>query len=95
MSNDKPIFLFDSAAWKQAMQKQLRDRHMTRYEFVRQCVDNKICTMHTAECLLADNGTVTGKRKPSFEIALNMARLAGLETVLVPTPIPIKRKAFK
>jgi len=72
-------------AWKLAMQDHLREQGVTRYQFVRLCEREGICSAHTAECLLADPGTSTGKREPSFRMALEMARLAGLE-------VHVKRK---
>lgn len=69
----------DPVAWKLAMQEHLRQQNMSRYEFVRACVREGVCSAHTAECLLADVGTSTGKREPSFRTAIEMARLAGLE----------------
>jgi hypothetical protein len=83
---DSPsAFLIDSpAAWKAAMHGELKRRGISRYSFVRMCVESKICTRHTAECLLAQDGTVTGQRKPSMEIAIAMARLAGFNLALLP-----------
>lgn len=85
----KQTAIIDSpSAWKSAMQAQL-DRHgMSRYAFVREAAHRRICTRHTAECLLADSDTVTGKREPSFSTALRMARLAGFDVHLVPTRAP-------
>lgn len=73
------------AEWKHAMRERLQARGTSRYAFVRQVADKGICTRHTAECLLADDGTVTGQREPSFAVAIAMARLAGLEMTLRPT----------
>jgi hypothetical protein len=92
MSSPKAYVLNAPEAWKVAMHKHLREQGMSRYEFVRRCVENKVCTLHTAECLLADDNTVTGQRRPSFELALEMARLAGFDIVLMPRPT---RKATK
>ncbi len=93
MTAPKSYVLHAPEAWKSAMHRHLRDQGISRYEFVRRCVDNKVCTLHTAECLLADEGTVTGQRKPSFELAVEMARLAGFDLVLIPRPS--SRKATK
>lgn len=68
--------------WKLAMQAHLREQGVSRYEFVRRCAEAGICAAHTAECLLADPGTSTGKREPSFRMALEMARLAGLSITI-------------
>ncbi len=85
----KPTRIIDSPnAWKTAMQSQL-DRHgVSRYAFVRTVADAEVCTRHTAECLLADEGTVTGQREPSFATAIRMARLAGFDLVLVESRKP-------
>lgn len=78
-------FVVDSpSAWKSAMHAQLRANGISRYQFVRMCVEQGICTRHTAECLMADDGTVTGARKPSIELAISMARAAGFELTMVP-----------
>lgn len=74
----KQYDLTNPVDWKHAMQTHLAEQGMTRYEFVRLCEREGICSAHTAECLLADVGTVTGKREPSFRMALEMARAAGL-----------------
>lgn len=84
----KQAFMISSPnAWKRALRETLQQAGRTRYEFVRECVDAKICTRHTAECLLADEGTVTGARKPSIEVAIRMARLAGYDLVMMPSPL--------
>ena len=44
------------------MHAALGDR--SRYSFIRACTEAGICTRHTGECLLADEGTVTGRRVP-------------------------------
>lgn len=75
----KSYDLSTPVSWKLAMQDHLREQGMTRYQFVRLCEREGICSAHTAECLLADPGTSTGKREPSFRVALEMARAAGLE----------------
>lgn len=72
------------ADWKAAMHRHLKDENISRYAFVRRISDEGICTTHTAECLLAESGTVTGKRMPKFSTAIQIARLAGYDLVLVP-----------
>lgn len=85
-------FLLDSpSAWKSAMQSRLRSDGISRYQFVRMCAERGICTRHTAECLMADEGTVTGARKPSMETAIAMARLAGFDVTMVPRPAARRR----
>lgn len=56
---------------------------MSRYVFIRKCHAEGLCSIHTGECLLADNGTVTGQRSPSLGLAISMAKLAGLDLVFV------------
>jgi hypothetical protein len=70
--------------WKRAVKSRLVVEGISRYRFVRDCVDSGICDQHTAECLLADENTVTGKRYPTFARAIDMAKLAGYDVVLVP-----------
>lgn len=66
------------------MQTMLDANGVTRYRFVRDAAEAGIATVHTGECLLAADGTATGTRIPSLQVALDMARLAGYEVVLVP-----------
>lgn len=73
------------------MHEELKRKGISRYAFVRMCVDSRICTRHTAECLLADDGTVTGKRRPSMDTAIAMARLAGFSVAMLPQPEKSRR----
>jgi hypothetical protein len=70
--------------WKAAVRQRLVDRNVTRYAFVRDCAAAGVCTVHTGECLLADDGTSTGQRVPSLAVAIEMARRAGYDVVLKP-----------
>ncbi len=74
--------------WKAAVVGRLREHNMTRYVFVRKAVSNELCGQHTAECLLASDTSATGQRIPTLETAINLARLAGFDLVLVPTREP-------
>lgn len=84
----KPSKINSPADWKVAMRKQLAKHGVSRYSFIRKVCDAKICAVHTAECLLADNKTVTGQRSPSFGMAIAMAKLAGFEFVMIPKKSP-------
>jgi hypothetical protein len=70
------------------MHKQLESHGMTRYQFIKKVTEAGVCTTHTAECLLADSDTVTGKRTPSFPLAIEMARLAGFQLTMTPSRKP-------
>lgn len=72
------------AEWKAALTSRLASHNLSRYAFVRQCHAAQLCSLHTAECVLAGPDTVTGQRVPSLPLALDMARLAGFDVVLVP-----------
>jgi len=74
--------------WKTAMKKRLADHGVSHYSFARRAVADNLCTLHTAECLLAAEGTVTGDRSPSFGAAISLAALAGYDLVLVPKREP-------
>ena len=74
--------------WKGAMTAQLAAHDISRYAFVRACEARSICAAHTAECLLAAPHTITGQRMPSLQTAIDMARLAGFDLVLVPRRAP-------
>lgn len=85
--------LYNPADWKTAICAHLRAHGVSRYAFVRECTRERICAAHTAECLLAAPGTSTGQRIPSLETAIEMARLAGMDLVLVPRSAPVDRSA--
>ena len=70
--------------WKRGIRSQLDAHGMSRYSFIRACESRGVCTVHTGECLLADDDTVTGQRIPSLQVALDMARIAGFDVVFVP-----------
>jgi predicted phosphoribosyltransferase len=70
------------------MHRHLNTNGVSRYAFVRKVREADICTTHTAECLLADDGTATGSRVPSFATAIDMARLAGFDMVMIPRKAP-------
>lgn len=76
------------ADWKTTVTAHLAEHGVSRYAFVRACAAHDLCSAHTAECLLAAPDTVTGQRMPSLETAIEMARLAGLDIVLVPARAP-------
>lgn len=84
----KPIRVNTPSDWKVAMHRQLDSHGMSRYAFVRKVREADVCTAHTAECLLADEGTMTGNRVPSFATAIQMAKLAGFDMVLIPKKAP-------
>ena len=71
------------AAWKAAVRDTLRSNAISRYDFARRCAKAGICTIHTAECLLADDNTVTGQRVPTMATAIRMAELLGMEVMLL------------
>jgi hypothetical protein len=81
----KATDIVDPVEWKSAVQARLNDHGISRYAFIRKCEGMGICTVHTGECLLADNDTNTGRRVPSFQTAINIARAAGFDVVLIPT----------
>ena len=76
------------------MSAELHRRGVSRYQFAEQAADAKVCTNYTASSLLAADGTVRGGRKPSFEIAIQLAELLGCELILV-IPTPATKKAPK
>jgi hypothetical protein len=82
------IALSEPADWKAAVVQQLHNHKMSRYQFVRACAKHDLCAVHTAECLLADPDTTTGQRIPSLQNAIDIARLAGFDVVLVPKRFP-------
>lgn len=84
----KRIPMTDHLAWKGAITTRLAEHDMSRYAFVRRAVEERICTQHTAECLLADPDTSTGQRVPSLQTAIQFADLAGYDLVLVPKRKP-------
>lgn len=87
----RPRNIRHAADWKGSMQDMLDHHGVSRYRFVRDVADAGIATVHTGECLLAADGTATGGRLPSLQVALDMARLAGYEVVLVPKRRPSRR----
>lgn len=70
------------------MHRQLTAHNVSRYAFVRAAASRNLCSVHTAECLLADHGTATGNRLPSLEYAIRLASLAGYELTLTPKRKP-------
>jgi hypothetical protein len=88
-TEQEPYALSSPLEWKKAMQDHLRQNAMSRYAFIRECEDRKVCSVHTGECLLADQGTSTGERTPSLRTAIAMARLAGLEITMTPVRKPM------
>jgi len=82
------IVLTEPADWKAAVVQQLTAHRMSRYQFVRACAKRELCAVHTAECLLADPDTTTGQRIPSLQNAIDIARLAGFDVVLMPKRNP-------
>lgn len=86
--SSEPITLTQPSDWKAAIVQQLNAHQMSRYQFVRACAKRELCAVHTAECLLADPDTTTGQRIPSLQNALDIARLAGFDVVLVPKRTP-------
>jgi len=84
MPRSKKQVVTSPGEWKAAIRRRLDDRGVSRYAFVRECDAAMVCTVHTGECLLADDGTVIGKRVASLAVAIEMARLAGYDVVLKP-----------
>lgn len=84
MPRSKKQVVTSPGDWKSSVRRRLDDRGVSRYAFVRDCAAAGICTVHTGECLLADDGTATGQRIPSLSVAIEMARLAGYDVVLKP-----------
>lgn len=82
------ITLSKPSDWKSAVVDRLSEHRMSRYAFVRACAKQELCAVHTAECLLADPTTSTGQRTPSLQNAIDIARLAGFDVVLVPKRQP-------
>ena len=80
----KNVKLKNYLDWKHAIQARLLVDGISRYRFIRSCTDSGIVTKHSGECLLANEGTVTGARAPSFQTAIDMANLAGYDVMLVP-----------
>jgi hypothetical protein len=92
MQTDTATVIRQSSDWKRAITESLRRRGVSRYEFVRAC-DPRICSRHTAECLLASDGTVTGRRKPTIDLAIAIAEAAGFDLVMVPRTKPATKGA--
>jgi hypothetical protein len=69
--------------WKLAMQRRIASQGQSRYQFICEAVAKGLCARHSAECLLADPDTVTGQRVPSLQTAIELARAAGMDLVLV------------
>ena len=84
----KPMHLKQPLDWKAAIRAKLKLTDTTRYAFIQSITEKKICSRHTAECLLADNGTVTGDRIPTLETAIEIAKEAGFRIVMVPHKTP-------
>lgn len=82
------IVLEKPGDWKTAVVERLSEHRMSRYQFVRACAKQDLCAVHTAECLLADPSTSTGQRTPSLQTAIDIARLAGFDVMLVPKRQP-------
>jgi len=74
--------------WKDAIVDRLREEGVSRYSFTQAVAARKLCSLHTAQCLLAAHDTVTGQREPSLALGLEMARAAGFDVVLVPRRAP-------
>jgi hypothetical protein len=73
----------DPQSWKSAMRDHLRANGISRYDFARRCAKAGVCTIHTAECLLAGEETVTGQRVPTMAMAIRMSELAGMEFMML------------
>lgn len=78
------IEIIEPSDWKAAIRQALDKQGTTRYAFIKRCVEREICSQHNAQCLLADDGTVTGTRRPSFATAIRMANEAGFDVILRP-----------
>jgi hypothetical protein len=74
--------------WKRAMRDHLDKHAMSRYAFIRTLDAERVCSIHTGECLLADEGTVIGARRPSLESAIAIAEAAGLQLQVVEKSAP-------
>jgi len=79
----------DAAAWKGAVTAHLTEHGVSRYALTRAAHAAEVCASHTCECLLASPDTVTGQRMPSLALAIDIARLAGLDLVLVARAAPL------
>lgn len=88
MKTKKPIPLRTDRDWKAALRRHLEESDTSRYSFIRRVGAAGICSVHTAECLLADEGTVTGQRGPRFQTAIDIADEAGFDVVLVKRRCP-------
>ena len=83
MPNPTAAVIRNPSAWKSAMKDHLRRNAISRYDFARRCAKAGVCTIHTAECLLADDNTVTGQRVPTMAMAIRMAEIAGMEFMML------------
>jgi hypothetical protein len=86
--NGTSYIVKDPEGWKQAIRDHLKNNEMSRYAFIRLCSTDGIFSIHTGECLLADSGKVTAQRSPNLGLAIQMARKAGFDVVLVPRRAP-------
>jgi hypothetical protein len=82
------ITIANADDWKDALVERLREEGVSRYSFTQAVAARKLCSLHTAQCLLAAHDTVTGQREPSLALGLEMARAAGFDVVLVPRRAP-------
>jgi len=85
----KPFTVAIAPEWMDAVKDRIADHGVSRYRFAREVSDSLACSLHTAECLLAEHGTViAGNRVPSLPVAIEMAQMAGYDVVLVPKRVP-------
>lgn len=82
------ITIANADDWKDALVERLREEGVSRYSFTQAVAARKLCSLHTAQCLLAAHDTVTGQREPSLALGLEIARAAGFDVVLVPRRAP-------
>jgi hypothetical protein len=87
MNRTPQIHLRRASDWKRGITRLLKQNGVSRYQFADAAAAAGICTQYTAASLVAADGTVRGKRLPSIETAISLARLAGCEIVMV---MPIK-----
>jgi hypothetical protein len=91
MGNHPTSFVIEKPAdWKSAIVRSLARDGRSRYSFARAVAEAEIVSLHSAETLLSD-GT-RAAREPGFATALQMAKLAGFDLVMVrrknPATIP-------
>jgi hypothetical protein len=73
----------DPSEWLNAVREALDNDGVSRYRFARILENEGVCSRHSADCLLADEGTtLRGERVPNLQTALGMAHAAGYDVIL-------------